>query len=47
LIDKYKAKLVAKGYAQREGIDYEKMFSPMTKLITIMMLLSLSTWFGW
>ena len=34
-IDKYKAILVAKGYSQWEGIDYEDTFAPVAKLNTI------------
>ncbi|KAH9293226.1 hypothetical protein KI387_041571, partial [Taxus chinensis] len=34
-IDKHKACLVAKGYAQKEGIDYEETFAPTVKIKTI------------
>jgi len=46
-IDKYKAKLVAKGYAKKKGIDYEEMFAPIAQLITIKMVLALAIQFGW
>ena len=46
-LDKHKARLVEKGYAQKEGIDYEETFSPTTKWATIRTLLSLAAQNGW
>lgn len=47
LFDKYKEKLVAEGYAQKEGVDYTKTFSPTTKWGTIRTLFSLVAQNSW
>jgi hypothetical protein len=46
-VDKYKAKLVAKGYSQKEGVDYEDTFSPVAKLNTIRLTIALATQHKW
>jgi len=40
-IDKYKAHLMAKGYTQRERIDYEKTFSPLVIFVSIRLILAI------
>ncbi|CAM8941177.1 unnamed protein product [Rhodiola kirilowii] len=34
-LDKYKAKLVAKGYSQQFGIDYQEVFAPVARIETV------------
>ncbi|KAL9419194.1 hypothetical protein AB3S75_037033 [Citrus x aurantiifolia] len=41
-IECYKARLIAKGYTQTEGIDYHATFSPVAKLVIVRALLSLA-----
>lgn len=46
-IDKHKAKLVAKGYSQKHGIDYTVVFTPGARLDTIRMIIALAAQKSW
>jgi hypothetical protein len=42
-LKKNKAKLVAKGYKQQYGVDYEDVFAPVVRMETIRLMISLAT----
>ncbi|RVW71473.1 Retrovirus-related Pol polyprotein from transposon TNT 1-94 [Vitis vinifera] len=46
-VDRYKAQLVAKGFTQSYGIDYQETFAPVAKLNTVHVLLSLAANLDW
>ncbi|KAI3755705.1 hypothetical protein L1987_55511 [Smallanthus sonchifolius] len=41
-IDKYKVRLVIKGYKQREGLDYFDTYSPVTRITSIRLVLAIA-----
>lgn len=40
-LEKHIAQFVAKGFSQREGIDYEETFAPIAKMSTIRLVLAM------
>nr|CAD1835727.1 unnamed protein product [Ananas comosus var. bracteatus] len=39
-VEHYKARLIAKGFAQIEGLDFHKTFAPVAKLVSVRCLLT-------
>ena len=46
-VEKYKARIVARGFTQKEGINYDETFAPIARYTTIRTIISLVAVFGW
>ena len=46
-VEKYKARFLAQGFLQVEGIDYEETFTPVARYSSIRYILELSVQMGW
>jgi hypothetical protein len=47
VIIKHKARLVARDFLQREGIDFDDAFAPVARMESVRLLLALATQEGW
>ena len=46
-IEKYKAYSVARGFSQKEGVDYDKTFAPMAQYTSIRSIITITSTMGW
>jgi hypothetical protein len=46
-VEKYKARFVARGFSQVDGIDYEETFAPIARYTSICMIISLVAFMSW
>ena len=46
-IEKHKARFVAKGFSQKEGIDYDKTFAPIARYTSIWPIIALASAMRW
>ena len=45
-VTRYRARLVARGFLQREGMDFEDVFSPVVRYSTLQIILALAARYG-
>jgi hypothetical protein len=46
-IEKYKARFVARGFSQKDGIDYEETFTPVARYTSIRTIIALAAKMKW
>jgi hypothetical protein len=46
-IEKHKARFVARGFSQVEGIDYDETFAPVARYTSIKSIMAIATEMGW
>jgi len=46
-VTKHKARLVARGFVQQEGVDFDDAFAPVTLMESVRLLLALAAQEGW
>jgi hypothetical protein len=46
-LDRYKARWVLRGFSQEQGVDFDETFSPVVKLATVRVVLSITLSLKW
>jgi hypothetical protein len=46
-VEKFKARFMARGFSQKEGIDYDEIFSHVARYTSIRVIISLALVFNW
>jgi hypothetical protein len=46
-IEKYKARFIARGFSQKEGVDYEETFAPIARYTSIRVVIYIASVMGW
>ena len=46
-VNRYKSRLIAKGYAQTHGVNYEETFVSMAKMTIVWTMIALAAAKGW